>query len=342
MTKTRLAALLVIASGVGIVLYGQGLELGGDRVDDLPSNTETQTTLASAQTTESGEESSDLVHELAVRFLENYGETIDHPATQAKLFEERRQLINQHGAERGPALFEEAVALAFPERERAILALIERLLEYNAWLSEHELNLREMPMVERQGAIWRKRQQLFGDDADLIWAEEVAAMEERQQAMHEALDRLNEANEITLEETAYQLELAVEEVYGDGMERRLISADALGNTLFSLDSVQAQLRALPAEERQQRINELRRTLGYSEQAVERMEERDRERNQRWENGLAYMEKREQLTRQYSEEHLEEQLNELRREHFDHAAETIRREEENDFYRFERSRRFGLN
>lgn len=342
MRKNRLVAISLIALGIAVVFYGYGPRIGDDPSKEAADVTVKNAESRLSEAEHAGEEVSELVHQLAVRFLEEYGETIDNPATRAKLFEERRRLIRQHGESHGQSLFETALELAFPEPNEAILALIDQLIKYHAWLSEHELNLREMTMVERQGAIWRKRQELFGSDADLIWADEIAAMEERQQAMQEALDRLNQAHEITLEETAYQLELAVEEVFGEGMERRLISPDALGNTLFSLDSVQDQLRALPAEERQQRINELRRTLGYPEQAVERMAERDKERNERWENGLAYMEKREQLTRQYSGEHLEEQLDELRREHFDHAAETIRREEENDFYRFERTRRFGLN
>ena len=325
-----------------MVLYGYGRWIGDDPGDGTPDMAATGESQSASKEMRSDEGAPEAIEVLAVHFLEQYGKSIDNPATQARLLEELRQLIAEHGEKRGQSLFEAASALAFPERQDAIFALVEQLIQYNAWRDNHQLDLREMPLAERQRAIWRERQEIFGSDAEFIWADEIAAMEERRQAMQQALEELNQAHEITLEETVYQLELAVEEVYGGGMERRMISPDALGNTLFSLDSVQERLRELPAEQRQQRINELRRTLGYPDEAIERMAERDQERNERWENGLAYMEERKELTRHYSGQHLEEKLEELRREHFDHAAETLQREEENDLYRFERERRFGLN
>jgi len=342
MRSIRLITLLVILAGVLAVVVGYGTGSSDNPRSDTSQSNPVPLSAEMAPATAPEKGGSELIDQLAVRYLERYGDTIDNPATQAELLNERQQLIDEYGAEQGHALFLAALETAFPQRNQAILALIEQLLQYHAWLSENDLTLREMALVERRGAIWQKREALFGSDAELIWADELAEMEERQTAMHDALDRLDQAHEITLEETAYQLQVAIEDVYGNGVERQLISPDALGGALFTMESVQSQLQSLPSEQRQETINELRRTMGYSDQAIERLAERDKERNARWDNGLAYMQEREQLTRRYTGEQQAQKLDELRQEHFGHAAETIRREEESDFYRFERPRRFGLN
>ena len=52
------------------------------------------------------------------------------------------------------------------------------------------------------------------------------------------------------------------------------------------------------------INNIRREMGFTQEEVERMEEVDAYREKRWENGLAYMEERDGLVRQYEGEELE--------------------------------------
>lgn len=67
-----------------------------------------------------------LIMELAVHYLEHYGETISEPATQARLYNERRALLERYPSS-GHELFEDAITTAFPELAGQILTLIANL-----------------------------------------------------------------------------------------------------------------------------------------------------------------------------------------------------------------------
>lgn len=217
-----------------------------------------------------------------------------------------------------------------------------KLAAYEQWLEDNLLLLQGMPMLERQTALWEKREELFGDDASRIWGERESPMHANQDAFQAELQRLNQAHDITPEETAHQLKTTVEELYNNDMARQLIGPDVMARTLFSLESVQSHLHTLSADARQARINSLRRQMGYPEDALIRLEQQDQKRNERWQNGKAYMAERAQLARRHSGEHLDEALDELRAEHFGRSAKTIALEEQDGFFRFERERRFGVN
>ncbi|QCF27215.1 lipase secretion chaperone [Hydrocarboniclastica marina] len=282
-----------------------------------------------------------LVERIAVRFLETYGDTIDQPATQAQLFEERRLLLSKYPS-RGAALFEDALALAFPELKDQILALLAKLSLYYEWLDEQELRLQGLETLQRQAAVWQKREEIFGQLASQLWADEENAIEKKSEAFQQELTRLNEAEHLSLQELAYQLQATVDNLYDDDLATRMTGAGTMGRTLFSMNSVQNQLKSLPNEERQAKINELRRQLGYPEDAVERLAKLDQEREQKWQNGEAYMAQRQQLQQSLSGRELDNAMQRLRQEYFGSSAPTIAREEEEDFFRFERGRRYGVN
>lgn len=282
-----------------------------------------------------------LTERLAVRFLEDYGETIDQPATQARLFNERLQLLRDY-PDRGERLFEGALALAFPELKDQILNLMAKLLLFNEWLDDQELRLQGLAVLQRQAEIWRKREEIFGTLANDIWADEQSALEEKSEAFQQALTRLNEAKHMPLQEVAYQLQSTVDNLYGNDLATQMIGTGSLGRTLFSMQSVQEQLKSLPNEERQAQINELRRQLGYPESAVESLAKRDQEREQEWQQGASYMAERQQLQQSLSGSELDNAMQLLRQEYFGSSAPTIAREEEEEFFRFERRRRYGVN
>lgn len=282
-----------------------------------------------------------LIKQLAIRFLEQYGETIHQPATQAKLYDEWQGLLATY-PEQGQWLFEEALALAFPELKDAILSLLQRLAIYYQWLDDNYLTLQRMNILDSQAALWQKREELFGADAEQIWAEERTDLAQKQIAVQAELQRLDQATDISPTDAAYQLQNAVDEIYGEGYIRQLITPDVVASALFSLDSVQTQLQALPEAERQAQINALRKQLGYPDDVIARLEEQDRQREERWKQGYQYMAEREQLARQFSGDDLKRELNGLREKYFGEAAKTIALEEEEGFYRFNRPRRLGLN
>src|SRR5690606_4473103 len=107
------------------------------------------------------------------------GESIEHPATQAKRYEEWQTLLSTY-PEHGQWLFEAALELAFPELKDRILSLLQRLALYHQWLDNNYLTLQRMPILERQAAIWEKRAELFGADAERLWEEEQIARNQNQ------------------------------------------------------------------------------------------------------------------------------------------------------------------
>lgn len=197
-------------------------------------------------------------------------------------------------------------------------------------------------MLERQTALWKKREELFGEDASSIWGERDSPMHDNQEALQAELQRLDQARDITPEETAHQLKTTIDQLYDNNMASQLIGPDVMARTLFSLDSVQHQLKDLPDDARQARINSLRKQMGVPEDAISRLEEQDQQRSERWEKGKTYMSQREKLIRRYSGEPPDQALQELREEHFGRSARTIALEERDGFFRFERQRRFGVN
>ena len=278
---------------------------------------------------------------LATRLRNDYGDTIHEPATQAYLFVERQKLAEAY-PEEGEALFEAAMAAAFPEFSIAILALMADMDRYHRWLLENELSLRNLSPMEREAALWQQRQAIFGARASLIWGQEESLTGRHAEAVKEELARLDQAHELTPKEVAHQLSTTIDSLYGFDIASQLVTPDALGQALFSMASVQQDLASMSAQERQQRMAALRRQMGYSDDQVERLGQLDRKRDERWQKGEAYMAERRQLTRRYQGEELQRALERLRRQHFGATAPTIAREEDQGFFRFQRERRYGLN
>ena len=94
--------------------------------------------------------------------------------------------------------------------------------------------------------------------------------------------------------------------------------------------------------RRDELHRIRRAMGYTEEEIARMEERDAQREARWQTGLAYMEERARIARTFEGRGLDEELRHLRERTFAHEAKTIELEEEQGFYRFERPRIYGRN
>ena len=333
-----ITATLLVAGG--LYFYSDQNTSGADEASATPNQAQTSTATQLNAPAETGSQASQ-AERLAIRYLELYGNTIDEIKTRLELFRERMDLLAED-PQGGAQLFEQAIHIAFPERAADILALVAKLDRYELWLTENELRLQGLPVMERQAALWQKREEIFGELANDIWDRAESELEQKAETFQRELAKLDQAHGQSLQELAYQLQSTVEELYGNDMTYRLTGSGALGDTLFRMDSVQSQLADLPAEERQQAINDLRRQLGYPEDAIEKLAEQDQERARKWEQGNAYMSERDQLTSNLSGEQLDQALEDLRQEYFGNTSITIRKEEEDGFYRFERKRYYGIN
>jgi len=309
---------------------------------ELPGETSTQSMKdGTASVAGNDVESAGFVETLAKELKDKFGDRIDEITIQARLYDVREDVVDRF-PDNGRGYFREAVEIAFPDRAEAILELLARLERYREWRMTQNKTLMEMSPVARNGMLWQKRREIFGDRADILWADEREELMEKRQSVQDTLKRLSDADELTLQETLHQLNTALDETFDEDMRHLVDESGTVTKMFFSLDAVQDKLKDLPPDERQARIDEVRREMGFSEEAVERMRERDQEREKRWQKGNEYMQEREAIVNRYEGEARKQRLNELRSEYFEHEAPTIRKEEQNGFFRYERPRVYGRN
>ena len=282
-----------------------------------------------------------LAESLARELKAEFEAQIDDVSIQARLYRIRQDVIERFPAT-GLDDFNTAIRRAFPDHAEAILALMTKLDRYNDWLDRETAALMDLAPLERHGTVWAKRRDLFGDDADLIWADEHNDLARKQEQVQTILAELNQAEHSTLDETLYQLNTRLKTTLGEDLIQYGDANSVITKVFFGLDPVQDTLKALPPEQRQKEIDDIRRQMGYSEEQVAKLRERDQERNKRWDNGHAYMAERETVISTLSGEERRQALADLRERYFGVEAKTIRLEEENGFFRYERPRVYGRN
>ena len=272
-----------------------------------------------------------------------YGLTIERIAVQVKLKTLRDDLLYRY-PEMGLPLFMDVILGAFPEFVDRILNAISTMDAYEEWLVDNRLTLESMDFLQRKGAIWKKREELFGESAHEIWSDEIVSEAARDIAMAEAVEQLDTAYQTTMDERVYQFKAAYEENYGGTLQELIFrSKNALAGVFFSLDSVQKSLGSMQAEQRQSEINRICRDLGFDESQIAKYAARDQAKEKRWENGYAYMNERKQIEKKFSGDELQRRLDQLREQYFKEESGTIKREEEGlGFFRYQRPRVFGRN
>lgn len=284
-----------------------------------------------------------MVAELAERMKRQFSDSIHLVSVQVGLKNLRDDLIRGY-AEQGQALFVRILNKAFPEWTEAILNAIALMDEYNAWLQSMLLDLNDMNALEQQGVLWEKRRALFGDAAIQIWQEEISAEQERQMTMRRTMEILDQSYNTQMQERLYLLQSTFEESYADKLQNMVIDPKGvLAQVFFGFDAVQRDLKKMSSEDRQAQINQIRTSMGFSEEQVQKLAEADQKREKRWQNGYAYMEASKAAKASLTGEALNQELDKIREKFFAHEASTIKKEEEElEFYRYERPRIYGHN
>lgn len=260
---------------------------------------------------------------------------------QASLIKVKAFVLQRYPSD-GERKFIEVITAAFPEYATSILALLDKLDIFNDWLIENQTSLLALEHQIQQGTIWEKRRELFGSDAEKIWAHELSGMADQKTAMQQVIQTLDQAHEISMEEKLFQLQTAIDEQLAGTVQAEAMSGGLISKVFFTLNSVQQELAAMVPEARQEKINDIRAQLGLNEEQIERLQKKDQERELRWENGLAYMAEREQLMVSADEYTRDAELEALRQRYFGPQAVTIQREEESNFWRYQRKRIYGVN
>ncbi|MGP4843949.1 hypothetical protein ACTXGQ_07450 [Marinobacter sp. 1Y8] len=281
------------------------------------------------------------INEQAIALLEAYGETIQSKRTQAMLLDKLSDVLARY-PDNGWVIFASIVQSAFPDYAAEILVTVKRMAEYEYWLAENQLALSDLSVMERNGALWTKRRAMFGDDAAVIWADEQEAWNQKQQQVKQAMQALDQSKINSLDETLFQLKSTLDDTYGAGVQAAAVNQGVVAQAYFGFESVQSRLRTLSPEARQQKINDVRRQIGYSDAQVANLAKHDARREKRWNNGNAYMEERNKLAQNLKGAELDQAVADLRQEYFEAEAQTIRKEEDSGFFRYERPRLYGRN
>lgn len=335
------------ATGFGYYLTADSGRLSGksDSEAAIPSNHDRQQQMpgkSSAPRTGQEQPEPSIEDRLVKELKEFYGKTISEKSTQVILLKVKKFVMRLY-PEDGENRFYNILKRAFPDLADEIMKVLAKLEKYQRWMEENADALSRMNSVEKQGLLWEKRKEFFGDDASEIWSEEVLAYEKRKQNVRDALDFLDKADDVPIHEKLDLYQTSLQEAYQNSPEAYILqNKDMLAKVFFGIDSVQNELKSLNPEQRRVEIARIRREMGFSQEQIEKMEQRDEYQECRWAEGLTYMEEREQATQELEGEALETRLKELREKHFKHEAKTIELEEKDNFFRFNRPRVYGRN
>ena len=242
----------------------------------------------------------------------------------------------------GESVFSKIMNNAFPEYAQSIFNLLNSMNIYKDWHVDMLLALNDMDTLTRNGTLWNKRHELFGELAEEIWQKEIDSQQAKEKAIQETLMALHQADNMTMTDRLYTLTNSIQEQYGDEHSNFLISKGMVADIYFHLDSVQNDLKNMSNEDRALALSDSRKQLGFSDEAIAEMAEKDKSNESRWSNGYNYMAARDQYLKTYTGELLSEKLSELRTQYFKHEAATIEKEEAESFYRYERPRLYGSN
>lgn len=169
------------------------------------------------------------------------------------------------------------------------------------------------------------------------------AADEAEEAVRRSLLEVPDSRETTVEHKldAYRSGLR-DALEGSPIDDPRRHRGMLTEVFLRMEAVQRDLAALDPGSRASALAHIRREMGFDEEEVARLRERDERRNERWRNGLEYMEARERVTGTFEGEARKEEVRALRERYFGPEAETIAREERQGFFRYERPRVYGRN
>jgi len=288
-----------------------------------------------------GDSIEQFVENMVVKLRQMHGHDIHEIKTMLAL-QDLRDFIVERYPEKGEALFSDIIHQAFPELSEKILSLIASMDAYETWLDNNQLALSDLMELEREGRVWKKRNELFGELAQEIFSDEITEAQQRQQAVMDTVEMLDKADDISMDERLFLLQSSMQEHLGANIESLLVDKGMISGVYFNLASVQKNLHELNAQQRQAQIDASRRQLGFSEKDIDYLAKQDAKNEVRWKNGYGYMEKREAISSNLEGEALSKAMDELRLEFFKHEAPTIAKEEQQGFYRFNRPRLYGQN
>jgi hypothetical protein len=267
-----------------------------------------------------------------------FGGTISETVNQLSLLE-LRQFLKENFPEDWDTKLDDLLRRAFPDDADQILAIFRKMDRYDEWLDDRKFDLAAMQNEEIRDALWEKREEIFGEEA----AQEIWASNSESRHLRDLMEILEEADDIPLDDRIQLFRSAVAESDPGGADPLLQDRNhVMASAFLNMESVQDELRQMGPDERAETLRHIRQSMGIDEEAIEELEKVDEERERRWQNGLRYMDERDDLARDYDGAALDEELRFLRERYFGDEAKTIEAEEASGFFRYRRERIYGRN
>lgn len=273
----------------------------------------------------------------AIDYLrEQFGATITNKRSQIKALEKLIGYLMKAYPDDWEDRLQAMLAQAFPGLAGQLYAQYQNMSAYNQWLSASREELGLMTPGEKRDAMRDARFRFFGDDAAEIWEEAI-----RNEKIYDTMDAINQSPNSGVPEKFNSYLDAINESYGEQapqfIEKR--QTELLTNFL-ALPGVQDDLHTLSAPEREQQLTEIRQGMGMDQEALDRWNKLDAERDSAWSAGEDYMEQREQIAKSYQGDEQDRRIRELREQTFGEDAATIGDEEASGFFRYGHRRIYG--
>jgi hypothetical protein len=225
---------------------------------------------------------------------------------------------------------------AFPDYADALINKLHAHLEYIAWFDSLKTSVTFENRDDRRHSMWNKRLELFGEEAYQIWE---AAL--KQDKFDDHMSVLAKSSDSFIEKSEEYLS-GVKAVFGDNVLDTGHKTQMLGYFL-NLENVQHDLMQMTVETRRTQLKVYRLSMGLDDEALERWDSLDKQRDALREVGNSYSQKRDQLAKQYKGKSLSQKIRALQVDMFGEAeSNAIQNEEATGYYRYTSPQKFGFN
>lgn len=294
-----------------------------------------QTAVENTENTD-GEEISQ--EDLAIlEIKERFGPTISNKFTQVKALEKIMQFLSSAYPDDWETRVYAFLQKTFPEMADELFEQYQKVMQYRTWLTDNRQDLNLLSRKDRLDRLWDMRYMIFGEDANDIWLFSL-----KNEQIYDSLEKIATSEDISLQEkTKIYLE-GIRLAYESDADRLIENRrQELMDRFLTVESVQKELHSLSPDIRKQKLREFRKSFGLDEEALNRWEKLDSDRDNEWEKGTAYMKKRTKLAAKYTGDELESHLQELRVETFGaEMAEVIKNDEAAGYFCYDGSRIIG--
>lgn len=275
---------------------------------------------------------------VVARMKELFGKTISHARVQLQAIEKLIQYLKGVYPESWQEHVSEYLSAAFPEHAAILHDKYLKFTGFKQWISDNYALLVDMDPDDRKALLWEKRNRFFGNEAEIIWE-----LERKAEQVAQSLEEINRQKETPFNEKVSSYLISLDDIYAQQAEAYTrLHQQRMMDRFLSLESVQADLRQMSAEERKAGLDLFRTAMGLDDAALNRWTELDEARDRRWANGQAYMQARQQVIERSGDLSRNLKMDELRQNYFGAEANTIKQEEEAGLFRFSQERLYGKN